>query len=76
MITTAAEHAERDTHRDVVRALPPAAIEAGRIDVLEIAGAVCTCMSSDSSLAVWNRVIGLGVDAPPTPQILDRIEAF
>jgi hypothetical protein len=76
MITTAAERAERDTHRDVVRALPPAAIEAGRIDVLEIAGAVCICMSSDSSLAVWNRVIGLGVDAPPTPQILDRIEAF
>jgi GNAT superfamily N-acetyltransferase len=76
VITTAAERAERDAHRDVVRALPPAAIEAGRIDVLEIAGAACVCMSSDTSLAVWNRVIGLGVDAPPTPQILDRIEAF
>jgi GNAT superfamily N-acetyltransferase len=74
--TTAAERAERDTHRDLVRALPRAAIEAGRIDVLEFAGAVCTCMSSDPSLAAWNRVIGLGVDAPPTPQILDRIEAF
>jgi GNAT superfamily N-acetyltransferase len=76
VITTTAERAERDAHRDVVRALPPAAIEAGRIDVLEIAGAVCTCMSSDTSLAVWNRVIGLGVDAPPTSQILDQIEAF
>jgi GNAT superfamily N-acetyltransferase len=75
-VITTAERAERDAHRDVVRALPPAAIEAGCIDVLEIAGAVCTCMSSDTSLAVWNRVIGLGVDAPPTSQILDRIEAF
>jgi hypothetical protein len=73
---TAAERAERDAHRDVVRALPTPTIEAGGIEVFEIAGAVCTRMSSDSSLAVWNRLTGLGVDAPPTPQILDRIEAF
>lgn len=73
---TAAERAERDAHRDVVRALPASAIEAGGIEVLEVAGGVCTCMSSDSSLAVWNRVIGLGVDVPPTPKILARIEAF
>lgn len=76
MITAGSERVERDAHRDVLRAVPAAAVDAGGMEVFEVAGAVCTCMLSEPSLAAWNRVVGLGVDEPVTPRILDGVERF
>jgi GNAT superfamily N-acetyltransferase len=75
-ITTESERIERDVHRDLQRAAPRTAVDASGIEVFELAGAVCTCMRSEPSLAAWNRVVGLGVDEPVTPRILDRVERF
>jgi GNAT superfamily N-acetyltransferase len=73
---TSGESVERDAQRDLHRALPEPAARTWGIGVLELAGAVCTCLGSDPSLAPFNRVIGLGLEEPVTPRVLDAIESF
>lgn len=61
---------------DFQRAAPRALAAEWRIDMLEVAGAVCTVVGAEPELTLANRVVGLGLDEPATDGVLDTVEAF
>jgi GNAT superfamily N-acetyltransferase len=61
---------------DFQRAAPAALAAEQRIEVLELAGAVCSVVGSEPTLTLVNRVVGLGLYEPADDRIIDAVEAF
>ena len=72
----AAERIERAGSADFQRAVPAGLAASKRIEVAEIAGAVCCVVGAEPGLMLTNRVIGLGLDEPVTAGVLDAVAAF
>jgi GNAT superfamily N-acetyltransferase len=67
-----AELAELEAFRDLY-AVAPASLGARSA---ELGGALCIRLEADPRSAMFNRVLGLGLDRPATEDALDRIVSF
>ena len=72
----AAEHGELAAFRDLFAAAPAELASAYGIRAETIRGALCIAIASQPDSAMWNRALGVGVDAPATEAGLDEIAAF
>ena len=61
----AAEHIEREAYREVFRTVPRELAARYGVETAEVGGATCTVAAAlDVGLSMFNRAIGLGVEAP------------
>ena len=61
----AAEQIEREAYREVFRAVPRELAARYGVETAEVGGATCTVAAAlDVGLSMFNRAIGLGVEAP------------
>ena len=67
-----AERGELEAFRDLYLAAPPGL--GARVE--EVGGAVCIALPELPSSAMFNRVLGLGLDEPATPGLVHEVAGF